>query len=241
GNVYMLVGGGANITLQAGPDGVVMVDSGRAESSEAIRSVIQQLSDRQVHYIINTAFDADHTGGNAILSKTAKPIIGSTTGGAPMERGAAIIAEENVLNRMSSPSGQKASIPEAAWPTDTYFEGQKEVYFNGEAIQIMPAPKAHTDGDSIVYFRKSDVLSTGDIFLTTTYPVINLEAGGSINGVIDALNHVLDIAIPAHEQEGGTMIISGHGRLCDEHDVLEYRDMVTIIRDRVQMAIKKAM
>src|SRR5205823_8926433 len=97
------------------------------------------------------------------------------------------------------------------------------------------------DGDSIVYFRKSDVLSTGDIFLTTTYPVINLEAGGSVNGVIDALNHVLDIAIPAHEQEGGTMIISGHGRLCDEHDVLEYRDMVTIVRDRVQAMMKKNM
>ena len=154
-------------------------------------------------------------------------------------RGAGIVASENVLNRMGAPAGQKAPTPEAAWPTVTFFEGDKEIFFNSEPVIVMLAPAAHSDGDTIVFFRRSDVVSTGEIFNTSTYPVINLEAGGGINGVIDGLNHVLDIAVPEHEQEGGTYIIPGHGRLCDEHDVLEYRDMVTIIRDRIQDLIRK--
>ncbi len=138
-------------------------------------------------------------------------------------------------------AGEKPIAPPGAWPTVTWFEGNKELFFNHEGIQVMLAPAAHTDGDSIVYFRRSDVVSAGDVFMTTTYPVINLAAGGNIQGEIAALNHILDIAIPEHEQEGGTYIIPGHGRLCDEHDVLEYRDMVTIIRDRVQAGIAKGM
>jgi cyclase len=155
-------------------------------------------------------------------------------------RGAAIVASENVVTRLSAPAGQKAAAPEAL-PTVTFFEGDKEIFFNSEPVITMLAPAGHSDGDTMVFFRRSDVVSTGEIFNTSTYPVINLEAGGSINGVIDALNHVLDIAVPEHEQEGGTYIIPGRGRLCDEHDLLEYRDMVTIIRDRVQYGIKHDM
>ena len=100
------------------------------------------------------------------------------------------------------------------------------MFFNGEAIQMFHPKSAHTDGDSIVFFRRSDVVLTGDIFSTTTYPIIDIQNGGSINGVIDALNFILDLTIPAEKQEGGTMVIPGHGRLCDEADVVEYRDMI---------------
>ncbi len=237
GNVYMLVGAPAgNVALQVGDSGVLLVDTMTADVSDKLVAAIRTISDKPIRYIINTTFDADHTGGNANVARLGLPVVGGNLANA--NRGAAIISAENLLNRLS---GQTPPVPDDALPKVTYFEGQKELFFNNEGIQVMLAPKAHTDGDSIVYFRRSDVIVAGDIFLTTTFPVINIEAGGNVNGVIAGLNHVLDIAIPEHEQEGGTYIIPGHGRLCDEHDVLEYRDMVTIIRDRVQSMIKKGM
>jgi len=240
GNVYMLVGAGGNITLQVGSSGVLLVNSGSSpQLSDKIVAAIHTLSDKPIRYIINTSFDQDSIGGNEPLAKIGAPVVGGNLG--QSNKGAAIIAAENVLTRVSAPTGKKGLAPEGAWPTVTFFEGQKELFFNGEGIQVMLAPKAHSDGDTIVYFRRSDVISAGDIFDMTGYPVINLAAGGNIQGVLDGLNHVLDIAIPEHEQEGGTYIIPGHGRLTDEHDVLEYRDMLTIIRDRVQTAIKKGM
>ena len=156
-------------------------------------------------------------------------------------QGAQIIAQENLLNRMSAPTGKQAPTAFGDWPTETFVDGQKELYFNDEPIEIQFQRAAHTDGDSVVMFRHSDVVSTGDIFVTTGYPVIDVEHGGSVQGEIDALNHILDLTIPKHDEEGGTYVIPGHGRICDEFDVLEYRDMVTIIRDRVQAAIKKGM
>jgi glyoxylase-like metal-dependent hydrolase (beta-lactamase superfamily II) len=239
GSVYMLVGPGGNVTLQAGKDGVLLVDSMNGSATEKLLAAVRTISDKQLRYIINTSFEMDHTGGNETLAKLGAPVLGGNLGNS--NKGAAILARENVLNRMSAPAGQKAPRPEGAWPTVYWFEGNKEVFFNGEAVEVLPVPPGHTDGDSIVYFRRSDVISTGDIFRTDTYPVIDLEAGGNIQGVLDGLNHVLDIAIPEHEQEGGTYIIPGHGRLCDEHDVLEYRDMVTIVRDRIQNYLKKGM
>jgi cyclase len=126
-------------------------------------------------------------------------------------------------------------------PTSTFIGDGKKLYFNGEGINIIHQAAAHTDGDSIVFFRRSDVISTGDIFVTNGYPIIDLKNGGSLQGEIDGLNRILDLAIPAHHEEGGTFIIPGHGRLCDEFDVLEYRDMVTIVRDRIQDMIKRDM
>jgi len=240
GHVYMLVGGGANMAVQVGPMGVLVVDAKYAQSSAKVIEAIHRLSDQPIRYVIDTSADLDHTGGNFALNRTGAPVIGGNLGQAALERGATVIAHENVMNRMSAPSGKVALFPEGWWPGTTYFEGNKEVYFNGEAV-IVIHHAAHTDGDSFVHFRGSDVVATGDIFTTTNYPVIDLAEGGSINGEIQALNHILDIAIPAHEQEGGTMIIPGEGRLCDEHDLLEYRDMVTIIRDRVLAMIKKGM
>jgi glyoxylase-like metal-dependent hydrolase (beta-lactamase superfamily II) len=239
GNVYMLVGAGENIAAQVGKDGIFLVNAGNGKMDEKVIAALKTLSDKPIHYIIDTSFDSDLTGGNVGLAKLGAPVVGGNL--RDSNRGAAIVAAEKTLDRMSAPTGQKAATPEAAWPTVTFFEGDKEIFFNSEPVITMLAPAAHTDGDTMVFFRRSDVVSTGEVFNTYTYPVIDLEAGGSINGVIDALNHVLDIAIPEHEQEGGTYIIPGRGRLCDEHDVLEYRDMVTIIRDRVQTGIKRGM
>jgi len=159
--------------------------------------------------------------------------------GAGVIETAAIVAHENVLNRISAPTGEVAPMPFPAWPTDTFFNDRKEMLFNGEGIQILHQPAAHTDGDSLVYFRRSDVVSTGDLFVTTSYPVIDSGRGGTIQGVLKALNRIIEIAIPNNVQEGGTMIIPGHGRVCDEMDVVEYRDMVTIVRDRIQDLIDK--
>ncbi|HEY1240163.1 MAG TPA: MBL fold metallo-hydrolase [Bryobacteraceae bacterium] len=243
GNVYMIAGDGGNVTVQIGDMGVLVVDTGLAPNSDKLIAAIRKLSNKPLQYIVNTHFHPDHTGGNEAVRKAGVTITGANVTGnlTDARQGAQIIAHENVLDRMSAPTGKQSPTPPDAWPTDTYITGQKEVYFNGEPVQAIYQPAAHTDGDSIVFFRHSDVVSTGDIFVTTSFPYIDIEHGGSIQGEIDALNRIIDLAIPKHEEEGGTYIIPGHGRICDEFDVVEYRDMVTIIRDRVQAAIKKGM
>jgi glyoxylase-like metal-dependent hydrolase (beta-lactamase superfamily II) len=238
GNIYMLVGAGGNVTVQVGDDGVLLVDTSFAQMSDKILAEVRKLSNKPIRYIINTHVHPDHVGGNENLAKIGRTISGGNVG-ADAPTGATVIAHENVLNRMSAPTGTQAPFPVGAWPTDTYFTKQKEIYFNNEAVVIMHQPAAHTDGDSIVYFRRSDVVSAGDVFLTTSYPIIDQAHGGSINGIIKSLNYLLDLAIPKDKQEGGTYVIPGHGRLCDEADLLEYRDMVTIIRDRIEDLAKK--
>jgi cyclase len=229
GHVYMLVGAGGNIAVQTGDDGVLVVDTGLAQNAGKVLAAIRTLSDKPIRWILNTHFHPDHTGGNEAISKA-----GAKTTGGPAE----ILAHENVLTRMSAPAIKMAT---AAWPTDTYFPEEKDIFFNGEAVMLYHDSAAHTDGDSIVFFRRSDVVVAGDVFVTTSYPFIDQANGGSIQGEINALNHILDIAVPAHEQEGGTFVISGHGRVCDEADVLEYRDMVTIVRDRIQDMVKRGL
>ena len=244
GNVYMLATDGANVTIQVGRNGVLLVDAQSPHLTDKILAAIRKLSDQPIRYLINTSVDGDHSGGNEGIARTGAlpsdiPLV--NTPGATARESVQILAHLNVLNRMSvTPKGQDP-VPSAAWPTDTYSGTEKELYFNGEGIQMMHIPAAHTDGDTLVYFRRSDVISAGDLFLTTAYPVIDLERGGSLQGVIAGLNRILDLAIPAHHEEGGTYVIPGHGRLCDEFDVLEYRDMVTIVRDRIQAMIKKGM
>jgi glyoxylase-like metal-dependent hydrolase (beta-lactamase superfamily II) len=243
GNVYLIPGDGtsSNIAVQVegstprpqrppgiftGEYGVLLVDTGAAAQSDRVRSAIRQVSNAPVRFILSTHAHPDHTGGNAGL---AVP---------PGGRGASafIVAHETVLDQMSS----SKEIPQAAWPTDA-FPDYKELWFNGESIQMFHAPGAHTEGDVIVYFRRSDVVIAGDIFVPTRYPVIDTKHGGSVQGVIDGLNHVLDLAIPEDYAEGGTRIIPGHGRICDEGDVAEYRNMIVIIRDRIQSLIGKGM
>ena len=242
GNVYMLVGAGGNVTAQIGEEGVLIVDTQYAELSHKLHAEIKKLSDRPIQFVINTHAHKDHTGGNANFAKFGQSIFGgNVTGivdGAQMESQAKILAHENVLLRIAE---ENPPILFSGWPTDTFFRDKKELFFNGEGVQILHQPAAHTDGDSIVFFRRSDVISTGDVFSSNLYPVIDSALGGSIQGIIEALSHIIDLAVPALMQEGGTMIIPGHGRLCDEADVVEYRDMVIITKDRIEDMIKKGM
>jgi cyclase len=244
GNIYLLVGAGGNITLSIGKDGILLVDTGLAPLSDKVLAAIRKFSDKPIRYIINTHVHADHTGGNEKIAKAGSTINGGNVVGdigASAQQGATVLAHQGVLDRMSAPTGSQPAMPSAAWPTDTYNGEEKELFFNGEAIQMFHEPAAHTDGDTIVFFRRSDVVATGDLFVTTSYPIVDIERGGNIQGVVKALNHVLDITIPAEKQEAGTYVIPGHGRLCDEADVVEFRDMSTIIRDRIQDMVKKGM
>jgi glyoxylase-like metal-dependent hydrolase (beta-lactamase superfamily II) len=241
GNVYVLQGAGGNVAVQVGDMGVTVVDTGLAGNADQVLAAIRKLSGGPIQHVINTSVAPEHIGGNAALRNAGITLAASNLAVTLTDtgRGAQIVAHENVLNRMSAPTGQVAPVSPDAWPNMTYVSGQKELHFNHEPIEIRWQPAAITDGDSLVFFRRSDVVVTGDIFDMTSYPAIDLERGGSIQGEIDALNNLLDIVIPEHEQEGGTYIIPGHGRICDEADLLDYRDTVTIIRDRVQYAIKK--
>src|SRR5688572_6295846 len=269
GPVYMLIGAGANATASVGPDGVLVVDTGSAQLSDkllaAIRGLQAELEQREspinfgsetrsefltrrappappkpIRFVINTHVHPDHVGGNFRIAGAGRTVTGGNVGGdlSDATQAAAIFAHETVLHRMTK---QEPSLPFRALPTDTYFAPYFKIgsHFNGEGVQLLHMPAAHTDGDTMVWFRGSDVISTGDVFVMEGYPRIDLDRGGSINGVIEALNSILDLAFPEFRLEGGTLIVPGHGRLSDSSDVAYYRDMVTTIRDRVQGLIAK--
>jgi cyclase len=245
GSVYMLTGAGGNIALQTGKDGLVLVDSGRAEMAEQTLAAIRTVSKDPIRFIINTDADRDHVGGNAAISKVASTISDNNfvadIAGSSVMPGAKIVAHLAVLNRMSSPDGDRPATPGIGWPSDEYSTKEKKLFLNGEAVILFHEPAAHTDGDSIVFFRRSDVISTGDLFDVDRYPVIDLQRGGNIQGIIAGLNHIIELAVPADKQEGGTYIIPGHGRLCDQADIVEYQTMLTIVRDRIQDMIRRGM
>ena len=242
-NVYVLAGDGGNITMQMGKDGVLLVDTGLGPMSDQAIAAIRKFTDKPIHYILNTHVDPDHTGGNEAFGRAGNTITGGDVADdiRGLDKGAAIIAHQRVLDRMSAPDGNQPAAAFAALPTDVYNGKQKDLYFNDEPVVLLHQPAAHTDGDSLVFFRGSDVISTGDIFVTTSYPVIDLDRGGSIQGIIDSLNRIIELTVPAALQEGGTLVIPGHGRICDEADVVEYRDMVTIVRDRIADLLKRGM
>ena len=273
GNVYMLLGAGGNITVSVGRDGVLMVDAGRAQMTDQVLAAIRQLQGdldlrdrplgsgaetrssvasrnteppaKPIRYIVDTSADPDHAGGNEKIRAAGRTFTGGNVAGniADAGEGAAILAHENVLQRLLEPEAGEQKAPTDAQPTDTYYTDSMKLshFFNGEGIQLIHQPSAHTEGDSLVWFRGSDIIAAGDIYSTVSYPVIDVKHGGTINGVIDGLNRILDLSVAEFRTEGGTLVIPGHGRLSDSADVAYYRDMVTIIRDRVKAMIDKGM
>jgi len=247
GHVYMLAGAGGNITVQAGEQGVLIVDTGIASMSDKVIAAIATLSHgKPLRYIINTTEREDHTGGNEKIAATGEivpfrePNYAAGPQGALDTHRASVISSLPVFHRMAAATGQTPPRPEGAWPDNTYSTPQKRLFFNDEPVVIMHLT-ANTDGNSIVLFRKSDVVSTGDLFDLTGYPLIDLKAGGSIQAMVDSLNRLIDITVPEANAAGGTLVVPGHGRISDHADVVYYRDMVSIIRDRIQDMIRQKM
>ena len=232
GSVYLLAGGGSNVVVQVGDDAVLVVDTNTAEMGDKMLAAIRSISKAPIRYIVNTSADRDHAGGNAVLAASAGAPVNAFLG-----QGARVYAHENTYTRLAHPPDGSNPAPVALWPTDAFTSPRKTLFVTGEPIEIIHQPAAHSDGDVMVFFRKSDVVAAGDVFVLDGYPVIDPKRGGSLQGVIDALNRLVEIAIPEFNTLGGTRIVPGHGRITNEIDAVEYRDMLTIIRDRVALLV----
>jgi cyclase len=238
GNVYLVAGPGGNSAVQIGHEAVIVVDSQTAEASDALLETIRQLSSQPIRHILVTNSAPHRTGGNEALSLAGRYVrLIDSFDPRGLEHNAAIMSHVNVLDRMSAPIGEVETTPPGSWPTDTYYTDSWALFVNNEAIQLLHVPAAYTDGDSLVFFRRSDVIVAGDIYNSDRYPNFDAAQGGSINGVIEGLNMILDLTIAGENQTGGTVVIPGFGRLSDETDVANYRDMITIIRDRIQALV----
>ena len=278
GNVYMIVGGGSNVTVSAGVDGMLLVDAGSAAMADKVLEKVMEIGRmvagspapmttcvgpscypagslgpflpfgwagpsynaviaspkplKPIRWILETTVDRDHNGGAPKIAAAGTTYNGGEAGRLVGERPpATIVGHENLLKRMTL-----SKFPEEAWPTETYYIPTYKMsqWINGEGIQMYHAPAANTDADTIVYFRYSDVISAGDLYTPGRYPMIDAAKGGTVNGLIDGLNKVIDIAFPEYRHQGGTMIVPGHGRLGDTADVAIYRNMVEIVRDRIR-------
>ena len=236
-NVFLIAGAGGNIVAQVGEDGVVVVDAGDGSRSSAVIAAIAAITRAPVRYIINTSADPDHVGGNEAVANAGQGLLLPRSVGLPESflgtSAASILAAEKVLTRMSAVSGSRA----AAWPSETFDYPRKYMYLNGEGIEVLHQPAAHTDGDAVVFFRRSDVIAAGDIIDVDRFPAIDVARGGTIAGEIAALNRIVALAIPSVpivSREAGTLVVPGHGRVLDQLDVVAYRDMVTIVRDRIR-------
>jgi len=242
-NFFMIAGAGGNVGVQVGEDGVVVVDAGSAASAAALVAAIKRITPQPIRYVIDTGPDADHVGGNDVLAKAGNQFFPGTraAGARPdaLRAVASILAAEGVVRHMTMASDlTRAPV---GLPTESFHYAKKFLYLNGEAIEVLHQPAAHTDSDVFAFFRRSDVVLAGDVIDTRRFPVIDIERGGSIDGEIAALNRLSELAVasvPIVSREAGTIVIPGHGRLYDQFDVIEYRDMITIIRDRVRELVK---
>jgi glyoxylase-like metal-dependent hydrolase (beta-lactamase superfamily II) len=263
-NFYMIVGAGANIAAQIGPNGVLLVNAGTADASDDIASTVAKLSPQPIRYIIDTSADSDVVGGNGKIASAGRNIssfatarAGRTTIVGTDADAARVLSHENVLTRMSalpSVQGQRVAFESDAFPSESFSERRRTMYFNDEGIEVIHQPAAHTDGDTVVFFRKSDVIVAGNIIDTDRFPMIDLARGGTVKGEIDALNRIVEMAIPpgpfvglpngpnaSATLQGGTDVVPGHGRIYRQIDVVNYRDMVVIVRDIVQDMINRKM
>ena len=261
-NFYMIVGAGANIGAQVGPNGVVLVNAGTAEASDDVLAAVAKLTTQPIRYIIDTSADPDVVGGNANLAKAGRNITSFALGSnrtnvvAGLDLDAArVLSHESVLTRMrQAPPGGRSPFPTDAWPSETFEERRRTMYFNDEGIEILKQAGAHTDADTIVFFRKSDVVVAGNIIDADRFPVIDLARGGSVKGEITALNRIIELAIPpgpfvglpsgpnaTARLQGGTDVLPGHGRIFRQIDVVNYRDMLVIVSEIVQDMINRKM
>jgi cyclase len=278
GNVFMIVGGGGNVTVSAGVDGILLVDTGSAAMADKMLAKVMEVGRmvagspaplttcvgpncypagslgpflpfgwagpsynaviasprplKPIRWIIQTTVDTAHNGATGKLAAAGTTYNGGEAGRLVGERPpATIIGHENLLKRMTL-----AKYPETSWPSETYYIPTYKMsqYVNGEGIQMYHVPNAITDADTIVYFRYSDVISAGDVFTPGRYPMIDVKQGGTVNGLIAAQNKIIDLAFPEYRHQGGTMVVGGYGRLGDTADVAIYRNMVEIVRDRIQ-------
>jgi cyclase len=245
GNVHLVAGSGANITVQVDPEGTLLVDTSVDSMSAKVLEGIKKISELPIRHILNTSIIEHHMGGNDKLSVAGRNFnagVGGPTGREPSRLdGAPVIAHEKALHRISGLANEPAREPFANWPHDTFYTDMKQLYFGGEAVEMIHQPNAITDGDLFVWFRRSDVIAAGDLFSTVSFPKVDLKRGGSVQGLLDGLNRILDIAVPEFNNQGGTLIVPGHGRIGNESDVAEYRDMITIVRDRVKVMVDKGM
>jgi cyclase len=219
--VYMLTGAGGNLGLSAGADAVFLVDDQFAPLTPRIEAAIAKITPKPVRFVLNTHWHFDHTGGNENLGKV----------------GALIVAHENVRKRMSVENfieflGMKTQPdPKEALPVVT-FTRDVTFHINGDEVHVMHVPNAHTDGDAIVHFTKSDVIHMGDVFFNKLYPFIDTSSGGRVEGVVAAVERALELAGPS------TKIIPGHGPLASRADLQAYRDMLAAISGRIREQVR---
>ena len=243
-NVHVIFGAGGNVTVHVGEDGLVVVDSGSTEMAAPLLDAIKAISPRPIRVLINTSADLDHVGGNAIVG-------GAGVGLSPDPFGdgnhATVLAHENVLRRLSGlgTNGTESPFPTKMLPNDTFTSRYRSMYVNDDAVQVIRQTGAHSDSDVMVLFRKADVIATGDVLDLRQFPVIDVAKGGTIQGEIDALNRLLTEFIvpnmPLVLKSGRTLVVPGHGYVSDYGEVVEYRDMVTVIRDTIQELIGKGL
>src|SRR5262245_29725807 len=210
-NVHMIVGAGGNTTVFSGDEGIMVVDTQFPQVSDKLLAAIRSISTAPIRYVVSTHVHADHIGGNEAISKAGRTRAGGNVVGdlgAAATATAGIIAHENVLKRLSEPAAGATPVPFAAWPTETYANNKREFLFNGEAVQIIHEPNAHTDGDSLVFFRRSDVVATGDLFTTVMYQFIDTAYGGTMIGYHNELKALIYISVTVYMKYSGNMSVT---------------------------------